>query len=331
MPEPAAAVETAPVLAVEDLRVSIHSDEGIVEAVRGVSFDLRPGEVLGIVGESGSGKSVTAMSLIGLSSENANFDLEGSIRFNGEQVLDFDEETLRRMRGEGMAMIFQDPMTSLTPVYKVGELIAETIRAHIDCSRAEAGERAVAMMREVGIPDPERRANAFPHQLSGGMRQRVMIAMALSCEPLVLIADEPTTALDVTIQAQILRLINAPAGRPRHRRRDHLARPRRDRADGRSGRGHVRGQDRRARAGARAVRLAPAPLHLGPAGLGAADVRRRARALRPDSRAAAVAAGNRRGLRVSRALRVRPRPLRGDPAAGATRGPRPPRRLLAPG
>jgi oligopeptide/dipeptide ABC transporter ATP-binding protein len=208
MPEPGAnGRQPAAVLEVDDLRVSIHTEEGVVEAVRGVSFDLRPGEVLGIVGESGCGKSVTAMSLIGLTGESANFELTGGIRFNGEPVLEFDEERLRRMRGAGMAMIFQDPMTSLTPVYKVGDLIAETIRAHLDCPRAEARERAVAMMREVGIPDPVRRANAYPHQLSGGLRQRVMIAMALACEPSVLIADEPTTALDVTIQAQILHLI----------------------------------------------------------------------------------------------------------------------------
>ncbi len=198
---------TEPVLAVDDLHASIATEEGTVEAVRGVSFALSPGEVLGIVGESGSGKSVTAMSLIGLTAEDENFDLSGSIRFRGENVLELDDEGLRRMRGPGMAMIFQDPMTSLTPVYHVGDLIAEMIRAHVDCSKGEAAERAVAMMREVGIPDPERRANAYPHELSGGMRQRVMIAMALACEPSVLIADEPTTALDVTIQAQILRLI----------------------------------------------------------------------------------------------------------------------------
>jgi peptide/nickel transport system ATP-binding protein len=207
MPERASDPAREPVLAVEDLHASIHTDDGVVDAVRGVSFDLRAGEVLGIVGESGSGKSVAAMSLIGLTAENPNFDISGTIRFHGEDVLGFDGEQLRRMRGAGMAMIFQDPMTSLTPVYKVGDLIAETIRAHVDCTKAEAAGRAVAMMKEVGIPDPERRADAFPHQLSGGMRQRVMIAMALACEPSVLIADEPTTALDVTIQAQILRLI----------------------------------------------------------------------------------------------------------------------------
>ena len=207
MPEPASATAGPNVLEVEDLTARIHTDDGVVEAVRGVSLALRPGEVLGIVGESGSGKSVTAMSLIGLTAEDPNFEIGGAIRFEGADILAFDDEQRRRMRGAGMAMIFQDPMTSLTPVYSVGDLVAETIRAHLDCSKAEARERAVAMMREVGIPDPERRARAYPHQLSGGMRQRVMIAMALACEPSVLIADEPTTALDVTIQAQILRLI----------------------------------------------------------------------------------------------------------------------------
>ncbi|MBN8869980.1 MAG: ABC transporter ATP-binding protein [Solirubrobacterales bacterium] len=214
MPEPASVTsspatptEDAPLLSVENLKVAIHTDDGVAEAVRGVSFELAPGEVLGIVGESGSGKSVTAMSLMGLTAENEDIDVSGSIRFRGEQVLEFDSERMRRMRGAGIAMIFQDPMTSLTPVHTVGGLIAEVIRAHLDVSRSESKERAVQMMAEVGIPDPADRARAYPHQLSGGMRQRVMIAMALACEPEVLIADEPTTALDVTIQAQILRLI----------------------------------------------------------------------------------------------------------------------------
>jgi peptide/nickel transport system ATP-binding protein len=198
---------SGPILEVTDLRVSFVTEGGVVEAVRGVSFELAPGEVLGIVGESGCGKSVTAMALTGLNKNNPNARFGGSVRFRGNELLPLGERELRRVRGAEIAMVFQDPMTSLNPVHRVGSLIAETLRAHIDISRSDAAARAVALLREVGIPEPERRARDFPHQFSGGMRQRVMIAMALACQPAVLIADEPTTALDVTIQAQILRLI----------------------------------------------------------------------------------------------------------------------------
>jgi peptide/nickel transport system ATP-binding protein len=197
----------APLLSVADLRVAFSTEGGRVEAVDGVSFDLSPGEVLAIVGESGSGKSVTAQTLIGLT-RSPNAQIEGSVRLDGEELLDAGEDALRRVRGERVGMVFQDSMTSLNPVYRVGDQIVETIRAHRSgVSRAQARRRAIELLDSVGIPRAERRADDYPHQFSGGMRQRAMIAMALSLEPDVLIADEPTTALDVTIQAQILDLL----------------------------------------------------------------------------------------------------------------------------
>jgi oligopeptide/dipeptide ABC transporter ATP-binding protein len=194
---------------VNDLRVSFATEEGTVHAVDGVSFDIEPGEVVAIVGESGSGKSVTAMTLLGLTrSPNARFS--GSAVFDGRELLTASERELEAIRGASIAMVFQDPMSSLDPVYRVGDQIVEQIRAHDpDISHAAAYERAVELLGRVGIPRPEERARSFPHEFSGGMRQRVMIAMGLSCSPELLIADEPTTALDVTIQAQILRELGA--------------------------------------------------------------------------------------------------------------------------
>ncbi len=192
-------------LRVNDLHVSFATEEGVVQAVDGVSFDVAPGEVVAIVGESGSGKSVTAMTLLGLTrSPNASFG--GSAEFDGVDLLGASEAALEDIRGASIAMVFQDPMSSLDPVQRVGNQIVEQIRAHdADVSRREAWARAVELLGRVGIPRPAERARSFPHEFSGGMRQRVMIAMALSCSPSLLIADEPTTALDVTIQAQILR------------------------------------------------------------------------------------------------------------------------------
>jgi len=194
------------ILTVDDLRVRFRTDDGVVGAVEGVSFELSAGEVLAIVGESGSGKSVTAQTLLGLT-RGPNTDIAGSVRFGERELTGLDDNQWRGIRGEHIAMVFQDPMTSLNPVYRVGDQISEMIRAHRDVSRAEARSRAVELLASVGIPNPEQRVRDYPHEFSGGMRQRVMIAMALSVEPQILIADEPTTALDVTIQAQILRLI----------------------------------------------------------------------------------------------------------------------------
>jgi peptide/nickel transport system ATP-binding protein len=192
-----------PLLKVEDLRVSFATEEGIVQAVDGVSFELAAGEVLAVVGESGSGKSVTAMTLMGLTrSPNARF--EGTATYKGTELIGADEDELRRVRGAEIAMIFQDPMTSLNPVHRIGAQIIEQIQEHEGLPDAQARERTVELLERVGIPRARERVDNYPHEFSGGMRQRVMIALALSCNPSVLIADEPTTALDVTIQAQIL-------------------------------------------------------------------------------------------------------------------------------
>jgi peptide/nickel transport system ATP-binding protein/oligopeptide transport system ATP-binding protein len=200
-------MSAAPLLSVKDLRVAFATEGGLLQAVDGVSFDLRPGEVLAIVGESGSGKSVTAQTMIGLT-RSKNSRIEGSVKLDGEELLEASDATLRRLRGERVAMIFQDPMTSFNPVYRIGNQIVEAIRAHKgDVDKDEARRRVVGLFDSVGIPDAERRVHSYPHEFSGGMRQRAMIAMALALEPAVLIADEPTTALDVTIQAQILRLL----------------------------------------------------------------------------------------------------------------------------
>jgi peptide/nickel transport system ATP-binding protein len=196
-----------PLLAVRDLRVRFAGEDGEVQAVDGVSFELAPGEVLAIVGESGSGKSVTAQATMGLI-PSRNATVEGSIRLRGRELLGASDAEMQKVRGAEIAMVFQDPMTSLNPVYRVGAQIVEAIRAHRpEVGKDEARERAVELLDSVGIPDPARRVDNYPHEFSGGMRQRAMIAMALALEPNVLIADEPTTALDVTIQAQILRLL----------------------------------------------------------------------------------------------------------------------------
>jgi oligopeptide/dipeptide ABC transporter ATP-binding protein len=197
---------TGALLSVKDLHVSFVTEDGVLRAVDGVTFDLRAGEVLSIVGESGSGKSVTAQTIMGLT-RSSNARIEGSITYSGRELVTASEEELQQIRGEEIAMIFQDPMTSLNPVYRVGRQIVEAIRAHRDEPQERAREHAIELLDAVGIPDAKRRVDDYPHEYSGGMRQRAMIAMALSLEPKVLIADEPSTALDVTIQAQILRLL----------------------------------------------------------------------------------------------------------------------------
>ena len=195
-----------PLLQVQDLRVSFRSRRGTAVAVDGLSFSVAPGEVLGVVGESGSGKSVSMMSLLGLI-RDPNCTVAGTARFRGRDLVAMTDAELRVLRGRDIAMIFQDPMTSLTPVYTVGWHIAEQIRAHQHLSKRAARARAVELLAEVGIPDPARRIDDYPHQFSGGMRQRAVIAMGLANNPSLLIADEPTTALDVTTQAQVLDLL----------------------------------------------------------------------------------------------------------------------------
>ncbi|MGA9994928.1 MAG: ABC transporter ATP-binding protein [Pyrinomonadaceae bacterium] len=194
-------------LEVKNLQTHFPTRAGLVRAVDGVSFHVERGELLGLVGESGCGKSMTALSVMRLISSPGRI-VGGEILFEGENLLKVSDERMREIRGDDIAMIFQDPMTSLNPVYTVGEQIAEALRLHRKLSRKAARAAAIEAMKEVAIPDPARRVGDYPHQLSGGMRQRVMIAMALACDPKLLIADEPTTALDVTIQAQILELLN---------------------------------------------------------------------------------------------------------------------------
>jgi oligopeptide/dipeptide ABC transporter ATP-binding protein len=195
-----------PLLQVRDLKVSFRTEDGIVRAVDGVSFDVSEGEVVGIVGESGSGKSVSMMSVMRLITD-PNVMYQGEILYKGRNLMGLSQEAMRSVRGEEIAMIFQDPMTSLNPVYTVGWQIAEQLNEHNDLTKAQARRRAIDLLGQVGISNADRRVDEYPHQFSGGMRQRVMIALALSCNPDLLIADEPTTALDVTIQAQILELI----------------------------------------------------------------------------------------------------------------------------
>src|SRR4051794_37235080 len=193
-------------LEIRDLTVHFDTDDGVVRAVDGISYSVDRGQTLGIVGESGSGKSVSSLTVMGLT-RSRNARISGSIKFDGKELIDAPDADLRKLRGNDVAMIFQDPLSSLHPFYKVGAQIVEAVRSHRDVTKAQAWDRAVEMLGLVGIPEPRKRAEAYPHEFSGGMRQRAMIAMALANDPKLLIADEPTTALDVTVQAQILELI----------------------------------------------------------------------------------------------------------------------------
>jgi oligopeptide/dipeptide ABC transporter ATP-binding protein len=199
----------APLLEIRELQTHFFTDDGIVRAVDGVSLALEPGRTLAVVGESGSGKSVTALSVLRLVAMPPGRIVGGSIRFRGRDLLSLSEPEMRGIRGREISMIFQEPMTSLNPVYTCGEQIMEVLELHLKLDRSAAKKQAIELLRHVGIPSPEQRVDEYPHQMSGGMRQRVMIAMALACRPALLIADEPTTALDVTIQAQILELLRA--------------------------------------------------------------------------------------------------------------------------
>src|SRR5262245_18566341 len=201
-------MESNSLLSVSALRIHFHTDDGILGAVDGVSFDIARGETLGLVGESGCGKSVTAYSILKLLPVPPAEYAAGSITFHGDDLLKLDEKAMRRVRGNLISMIFQEPASALNPIMTIGSQITEAIREHRAASKREAREIAIDMLRRVGIPSPEERFHEYPHQLSGGMKQRAMIAMALVGRPSLLIADEPTTALDVTIQAQILELLN---------------------------------------------------------------------------------------------------------------------------
>jgi len=198
-----------PIIEINNLKTYFKTDEGIARAVDDVSFSVYPGETLGIVGESGCGKSVTSLSIMKLIPQPPGYFAGGEILYKGRNILDIPERDMREIRGNKISMIFQEPMTSLNPVFTVGHQIEEAIIVHQGLNRADARQKAIEMLKLVIIPSPEQRVDEYPHQLSGGMRQRIMIAMALSCNPEVLIADEPTTALDVTIQAQILELIHS--------------------------------------------------------------------------------------------------------------------------
>ncbi|WP_256758458.1 ABC transporter ATP-binding protein [Cohnella sp. WQ 127256] len=200
-------MNSVPLLEVKNLKTHFHTERGRVTAVNGVSFTINKGEIIGIVGESGCGKSVMSQSIIRLLEHTDSIEYEGEVRFDNQELLSMPISQLRAIRGDEIAMIFQDPLSSLNPVYTIGNQIVEVLRQHQKISKKEAHKKAIEVLRATGIPSPEIRVNDYPHQLSGGMQQRAMIAMALSCEPKLLIADEPTTALDVTIQAQIIELI----------------------------------------------------------------------------------------------------------------------------
>ena len=262
-------------LSVRDLRVRFRTPDGPVFAVNGVSLDVDAGETLGLVGESGCGKSVTSLALLRLLPSGRSCEIDGRILFDGTDVLALPDPAMGSLRGRELAMVFQDPMTSLNPVLTIGEQLTETIRAHRRVARTQARAQAVELLEQVGIPRPAEQLHRYPHEFSGGMRQRVLIAIAVALAPKLLIADEPTTALDVTIQAQILELLATLTRRVRHGGYPHHARPRRHRADGAAHVRHVCGLHRGVRADPHAVRPTTPSLSGRAAGLGAPTGRRR--------------------------------------------------------
>ena len=269
-----------PLLEVEGLQTCFYTRQGIVKAVDGVGFSLQPRETLAIVGESGCGKSITALSLMRLVPDPPGRIVGGSVKLAGKDLLRLDEPAMRRVRGKVISMIFQEPMTSLNPVMTIGKQIEEVILLHENVHASEARDKVIDMLRLVRIPEPEQRAKEYPHQLSGGMRQRAMIAMALACNPQVLIADEPTTALDVTIQAQILDIILDLQTKLGHGRHPDHARPRRGRGNRAAGDRDVCRPQGRGSVGRRAVCPAAAPVYPRPDGIDPApwaDARRGAR------------------------------------------------------
>lgn len=293
-------------LSVRDLRIHFQTDDGLVKSVDGVSFDVKPGQTLGIVGESGSGKSVTSLGVMGLHRTAPNARISGEVWLDGEELIGATADRVRELRGRKMAMIFQDPLSAMHPYYTVGAQIVEAYRVHNKVSKKIARTRAIEMLDRVGIPEPHKRVDAYPHEFSGGMRQRAMIAMALVNNPELLIADEPTTALDVTVQAQILDLI-------RDLQKEFgsavimITRPGCRRRDGRRAAGDVRRPVHRARPRGAGLLRGPAPVHLGAAHLDAAHRPRADRTADPRQGPAAVADQHPERLRLQPALPVRGR------------------------
>ena len=262
-------------LDVKDLSTHFFTHAGVVKAVNGVSFTLDRNETIGIVGESGSGKTVAALSLMRLIPDPPGKVVEGSLMLGERNLRTISDDEMRAVRGNDIAMIFQDPMTSLNPVMKIGKQIAEAITLHQDKSKRDAWKMAIDLLARVGIPDAPKRVDQYPFEFSGGMRQRAMIAMAISCNPDILIADEPTTALDVTIQAQIIDVMREMQAQFELRRHPDHARPRRDRRDRRQGDGDVRRPHRGVRSRSTRSSTTPSPVHVGTAGLAAAPRRHR--------------------------------------------------------